>query len=61
MPLGDNCIKKLKSERAEDQKSSHPDSEHQSTYLTQPKLEGRKPKKPDLNRTLQIEPRRFNR
>ena len=29
--------------------------------ITQPKLEGRKPKNPDLNRTLQIEPRRFNR
>ena len=30
-PLGDNCIKKKKSERAEDQKSSHPDTEHQSS------------------------------
>ena len=58
---GGQLHKKFQSVRAEDQKSSHPDTENKSSEPTQPKLEGRKQKKPDLNRTLQIEPRRFNR
>ena len=58
--IGGQLQEEKKSVRAEDQKSSHPDTEHKSN-IRQPKLEGRKPKNSDLNRTLQIEPRRFDR
>ena len=56
-------LKKNKSRRERRIRNPHTQTPNTSQVqiITQPKLEGRKPKKPDLNRTLQIEPRRFNR